>query len=185
MKNPNLVKSMFFCKTGHLTAKSDVFSFGVVLLELLTGRRSVDKIRPSREQNLVLWAKPYLKNPEKLNRIMDPSLDGQYSTLGAQKAAALAFKCLSHNQKARPLMRTVVETLEPLLDLDDIPIGPFVYTVTDNRKDDENEKEEKSAKQNVSNHDQRHKLRFPDSTIHSDASLGRRPLRHGREKGDQ
>ena len=43
---------------GHLTARSDVYSFGVVLLELLTGRRSVDKTRPSKEQSLVDWARP-------------------------------------------------------------------------------------------------------------------------------
>ncbi|KAK1653147.1 hypothetical protein QYE76_070952 [Lolium multiflorum] len=42
-----------YIMTGHLTAKSDVYSFGVVLLELLTGRRSVDKNRRGREQNLV------------------------------------------------------------------------------------------------------------------------------------
>ena len=160
---------------GHLTAKSDVYSFGVVLLELLTGRRSVDKTRPSREQNLVQWAKPFLKNSKKLNRIMDSSLDGQYSTLGAQRAAALAHRCLSGNQKARPLMRTVLETLETLLDLDDIRIGPFVYTVMADDKNDEDDAKERS---DAKHHDQRHKLRFPDSTIHCDTGLNRKALRH-------
>ncbi|MFQ6644742.1 hypothetical protein Gotur_018943, partial [Gossypium turneri] len=69
-----------YITTGHLTTMSDVFSFGVVLLELLTGRRSVDKSRPAREKNLVEWARPSLKDPYKLDAIMDPRLEGQYST---------------------------------------------------------------------------------------------------------
>ncbi|KAB2620652.1 serine/threonine-protein kinase [Pyrus ussuriensis x Pyrus communis] len=116
-----------YIMTGHLTAMSDVYSFGVVLLELLTGRRSVDKNRPQREQNLVEWARPMLNEPRKLSRIMDPRLEGQYSELGARKAAALAFQCLSHRPKQRPKISEVVKTLEPLKDFDDIPFA-FVYT---------------------------------------------------------
>ncbi|ESW26570.1 hypothetical protein PHAVU_003G130400 [Phaseolus vulgaris] len=118
-----------YIMTGHLTAMSDVYSFGVVLLEILTGRRSVDKGRPPREQNLVEWARPVLNDPRKLSRIMDPRLEGQYSEEGARKAAALAYQCLSHRPRNRPLMSTVVSVLEPLKDFDDVPIGPFVYTV--------------------------------------------------------
>uniref|UniRef100_A0A2N9IC34 non-specific serine/threonine protein kinase n=1 Tax=Fagus sylvatica TaxID=28930 RepID=A0A2N9IC34_FAGSY len=118
-----------YVMTGHLTTMSDVFSFGVVLLELITGRRSMDKNRPSREQNLVEWARPLLKDPHKLDRIMDPRLEGQYSTEGARKAALLAYQCLSQHPKSRPTMSNVVKTLQPLLDLNDIPIGPFVYIV--------------------------------------------------------
>ncbi|KAK1301441.1 putative receptor-like protein kinase [Acorus calamus] len=118
-----------YIMTGHLTARSDVYSFGVVLLEILTGRRSVDKTRPNREQNLVEWARSCLNDPRKLDRIMDPSMEGQYSAKGAQKAAAIAYQCLSHNPKSRPQMSTIVETLEPLLDLKDVPSGPFVFTV--------------------------------------------------------
>lgn len=44
-----------YALTGQLTAKSDVYSFGVVFLELITGRRVIDKSRPSEEQNLVTW----------------------------------------------------------------------------------------------------------------------------------
>ncbi|KAJ6696125.1 hypothetical protein OIU74_015094 [Salix koriyanagi] len=60
---------------------------------------------------------------------MDPRLEGQYSTEGARKAAALAYRCLSHHPKSRPTMSTVVKTLETVLSLTDIPVGPFVYIV--------------------------------------------------------
>ncbi|KAK3131875.1 hypothetical protein QOZ80_6AG0512720 [Eleusine coracana subsp. coracana] len=116
--------------TGHLTARSDVYSFGVVLLELLSGRRSVDKRRRGREQNLVDWARPYLRRADKLHRVMDPSLEHQYSARAAQKAAQVAHQCLQSVPKARPTMREVVAALEPLLAVDDdVPMGPFVFTV--------------------------------------------------------
>ncbi|RXH82066.1 hypothetical protein DVH24_036407 [Malus domestica] len=120
-----------YVMTGHLTARSDVYSFGVVLLELLTGRRSVDKTRPSKEQNLVDWARPKLNDKRKLLQIIDPRLENQYSVRAAQKACSLAYYCLSQNPKARPLMSDVVETLEPLQscnEASDSTGGPFAMT---------------------------------------------------------
>ncbi|XP_038979127.1 PTI1-like tyrosine-protein kinase 1 [Phoenix dactylifera] len=61
------------CEAGHLTARSDVYSFGVVLLELLIGRRSVDKTRPSKQQSLVDWARPKLN--DNIVEMMMPTLD--------------------------------------------------------------------------------------------------------------
>ncbi|XP_062187031.1 serine/threonine-protein kinase RIPK-like [Phragmites australis] len=122
-----------YIMTGHLTAKSDVYSFGVVLLEILTGRRSVDKTRPNRQQNLVEYARPCLKDPLRLAPIMDPALEGQYSARAAQKAALVAYQCLSGSPKNRPDMSAVVEALEPLLGFtDDVPVaavGPVVLFV--------------------------------------------------------
>uniref|UniRef100_A0A453KCR7 Protein kinase domain-containing protein n=1 Tax=Aegilops tauschii subsp. strangulata TaxID=200361 RepID=A0A453KCR7_AEGTS len=103
-----------YVMTGHLTARSDVYSFGVVLLELLTGRKSIDKSRASREHSLVDWVRPKLSDKRRLHQIIDPKLEGQYSVRAAHKACSLAYYCLSQNPKARPLMSDVVETLEPL-----------------------------------------------------------------------
>ncbi|KAF8398597.1 hypothetical protein HHK36_017528 [Tetracentron sinense] len=102
-----------FAGPGHLTPKSDVYSFGVVLLELLTGRKSLDKSRPAREQNLADWALPLLSDKKKLLNIVDPRL-GEYPVKGVHKAAMLAYHCLNRNPKARPLMRDIVDSLEPL-----------------------------------------------------------------------
>lgn len=107
---------------GHLTSKSDVYSFGVVLLEILTGRRSMDKKRPSGEQNLVAWARPYLADKRKLYQLVDPRLELNYSLKGVQKVSQLAYNCLSKDSKSRPTMDEVVKVLTPLQDLNDLAI---------------------------------------------------------------
>ncbi|MCD7449892.1 serine threonine-protein kinase [Datura stramonium] len=98
----------------HLTTMSDVYSFGVVLLELLTGKRSLDKSRGEGEQNLVEWLRPSLRDPKRVARLMDPRLEDQYPIKGAQTAALVAYKCLSHYPKPRPTMDDVVKILETL-----------------------------------------------------------------------
>ncbi|KAG4194928.1 hypothetical protein ERO13_A06G080300v2 [Gossypium hirsutum] len=118
-----------YIMTGHLTTMSDVYSFGVVLLELLTGKRSVDNSRPGREQSLVEWARPLLRDPKKLDKLIDARLERQFSNKGAQKVAALAYKCLSHQPKPRPSMGDVVKILDSVQGFEDEFVGPFVYVV--------------------------------------------------------
>ncbi|EOY32238.1 Kinase superfamily protein [Theobroma cacao] len=118
-----------YIMTGHLTPRSDVYSFGVVLLELLTGKKSLDKSRPAREQNLTDWALPLLKEKKKLLNIIDPRLQGDYPIRGVHKAAMLAYHCLNRNPKARPLMRDIVDSLEPLQGSDEDPTDKTVITV--------------------------------------------------------
>lgn len=102
-----------YVATGHLYVKSDVYGFGVVLLEMLSGQRALDPLRPSGQHNLIDWAKPYLADRKRLSRLMDPRLP-QYPPKGAFQAAQLTLSCLAGEPKNRPSMKEVVEILEAI-----------------------------------------------------------------------
>ncbi|KAM7270644.1 hypothetical protein ACFE04_029858 [Oxalis oulophora] len=103
-----------YMATGHLTAKSDVYSFGVVLLEIISGRRALDKNKPSKEQNLVEWAKPCLSSKRRILQVMDARIESQYTLKEALKAANISLHCLSQEPKSRPHMDEIVKALENL-----------------------------------------------------------------------
>ena len=88
----------------------------MVLLELLTGRRALDKSKPGFEQNLVDWARPHLGDKRRLYRIMDTKLGGQYPKKGANAIASIALQCICGDAKLRPPMSQVLEELEQLQD---------------------------------------------------------------------
>jgi len=106
-----------YIQTGHLTFKSDVFSFGVVLLEILTGRRAMDRNRPRLEQRLLEWVKPYINDSSKFHLAVDPSLETHYPTKAAMKFATIAIQCLVKQPKARPKMNAIVEGLNKVQEM--------------------------------------------------------------------
>ncbi|KAK1265346.1 hypothetical protein QJS04_geneDACA011282 [Acorus gramineus] len=101
--------------TGRVTSMYDVYRFGVVLLEMLCGRLVVDENRPSEEGYLVSWAKPFLRNKDKIFRVLDPRLEwGKSSLIEAYKIGSLALRCTSVKVENRPSMAEVVEALKAL-----------------------------------------------------------------------
>ncbi|XP_020234637.1 probable serine/threonine-protein kinase PIX13 isoform X2 [Cajanus cajan] len=101
-----------YMATGHLYVKSDVYGFGVVLLEMLTGSAALDTNRPTGMHNLVEYAMPSLYDKKKLKQIMDPKMDQQYELRAAFHVAQLILKCLESDPKKRPSMEEVLGTLE-------------------------------------------------------------------------
>ncbi|EPS58016.1 hypothetical protein M569_16801, partial [Genlisea aurea] len=96
-----------YAMTGHLLVKSDVYSYGVVLLELLSGRKPVDMSQPQGQENLVTWARPLLTNREGLEQLVDPSLAGTYGFDDMAKVAAIASMCVHPEVTHRPFMGEV------------------------------------------------------------------------------
>lgn len=104
-----------YASSGKLTEKSDVFSFGVVLLELVTGRKPVDPMQPIGEESLVEWARPMLvqiNSEEDLDLFVDPSLNGAYDKKEMVRMIEAAAACIRHSVNKRPRMGQVVRALE-------------------------------------------------------------------------
>ncbi|PKI44823.1 probable serine/threonine-protein kinase PIX13 isoform X1 [Punica granatum] len=103
-----------YVATGHLYIESDVYSYGVVLLELLTGLKAVDRDRPKDKHKLVEWAKPRLQHERKVVSMMDPKLGGKYPPGAALEIGKLALRCLKNGPKLRPSMAEVVKSMEEI-----------------------------------------------------------------------
>lgn len=104
--------SLFSSSPGHLYVKSDVYAFGVVLLEVMTGKKAHDPRRPNGQENLVDWLRSELSSKHKVKRIMDQGIKGQYTTKVATEMARIALSCIEPDPKNRPPMKEVLDVLE-------------------------------------------------------------------------
>ncbi|KAL5761523.1 hypothetical protein ACOSP7_017787 [Xanthoceras sorbifolium] len=106
-----------YASSGKLTEKSDVFSFGVVLLELITGRKPVDESQPVGDESLVEWARPLLSHAlenEEFESLVDPRLGKNYVDGEMFRMIEAAAACVRHSAAKRPRMGQVVRAFEHL-----------------------------------------------------------------------
>lgn len=100
-----------YYSTQHLSAKSDVFSFGVVLLEIISGREPLNIRRPRNEWSLVEWAKPFIRE-SRIDEIVDPSIKGGYHAEAMWRMVEVALACIEPFSAYRPSMVDIVRELE-------------------------------------------------------------------------
>ncbi|KAL1551207.1 Proline-rich receptor-like protein kinase perk9 [Salvia divinorum] len=106
-----------YASSGKLSEKSDVFSFGVVLLELITGRKPVDTSQPLGEESLVEWARPLLSQAIETNEyagLADPRLAENFVTGEMSQLIQAAAACVRHSSTMRPSMGQVVRAFDNL-----------------------------------------------------------------------
>ena len=115
-----------YASSGKLTDRSDVFSFGVVLLELVTGRKPVDQNQPLGEESLVEWARPLLLRAIETgdySELIDRRLEKNYVEHEVVRMIETAAACVRHSGPKRPRMAQVVRALDCDEDSGDISNG--------------------------------------------------------------
>ncbi|XVF34839.1 hypothetical protein REPUB_Repub18cG0092900 [Reevesia pubescens] len=113
-----------YASSGKLTDKSDVFSFGVMLLELITGHRPVGS--SYMEDSLVDWARPLLTralDDGNFDSLVDPKLQKEYNHNEMARMVACAAACVRHSARRRPRMSQIVRALEGDESLSDLNEG--------------------------------------------------------------
>ncbi|KAJ8769945.1 hypothetical protein K2173_009027 [Erythroxylum novogranatense] len=101
-----------------ITEKNDVFSFGVVLLELITGKRPVEE-EYGEGKDIVYWASVHLTDRENVTKLLDKEIVSEHVQDGMIKVLKIAILCTTKLPNLRPSMREVVKML---VDADPCPI---------------------------------------------------------------
>ncbi|CAN1296065.1 Receptor-like kinase TMK3 [Linum perenne] len=107
-----------YAVTGRVTIKVDVFSFGVILMELITGRRALDETEPEDRLHLVPWFRRSLLDKKAFSAVIDSFIEQNEDTLASITTVAdLAGHCTAREPNQRPEMSHVVNTLSSLAEL--------------------------------------------------------------------
>jgi len=119
LNNANYNSTSTFAATGRVTTKVDVFAFGVVLMELVTGRKALDESRPEEEAQLVTWFRRVLIAKDDLRTAIDPKLETRDEEIynSICKVAELSGYCTAREPQQRPDMSHAVNILSPLVEL--------------------------------------------------------------------
>ncbi|KAK6922944.1 Leucine rich repeat 4 [Dillenia turbinata] len=102
-----------YLSTGKSSEKTDVFGYGIMLLELITGQRAFDLARLANDDDVMLldWVKGLLKE-KKLDMLVDPDLQNNYVEAEVEQLIQVALLCTQGSPMERPKMSEVVRMLE-------------------------------------------------------------------------
>jgi serine/threonine protein kinase len=98
-----------YAMLGKASESCDVFSFGIMLLELASGKKPVEKVNPTTKRTITEWALPLAK---KFKEIADPKLNGNFVEDELKRVVLVGLACSQNKPEQRPIMSEVVELLK-------------------------------------------------------------------------
>ncbi|XP_048434418.1 G-type lectin S-receptor-like serine/threonine-protein kinase At2g19130 [Pyrus x bretschneideri] len=109
-----------------ITPKADVFSYGMLLIEVITGRRNREGLDEGLENYRPLMVANVVNKGEDVGTLLDYRLEGRADKDELAQACKVACWCIQEDEKDRPTMRQVVQILEGVSDVNIPPIPQFL-----------------------------------------------------------
>ncbi|XP_068649180.1 PTI1-like tyrosine-protein kinase At3g15890 [Aristolochia californica] len=133
---------------GKVSESCDVYSFGILLLELVTGRKPIEKLPGGIKRTITEWAEPYILN-ERFKKLVDPRLRGNFDETQLREVINVAALCVQSEAEKRPTMKEVANLLKEYetggkmkqMRIQSIKYGEDLLAI-DQGSDDENRAEE-------------------------------------------
>ncbi|KAJ8628393.1 hypothetical protein MRB53_021700 [Persea americana] len=114
-----------------ITSKVDVYSFGMMLFEIISGKRNSEKLGDGESAFFPCWAVGKIAKGEVL-ALLDYRLDGNANMEELMRASRVAYWCIQDDENDRPAMGNVVQILEGLIDVNMPPIPRSIRILIDN-----------------------------------------------------
>jgi len=96
---------------GKVSESCDVYSFGILLLELISGRKPIEKLPGGLKRTITEWAEPLISRG-KFRELVDPKLRGNFDEKQLKQAINVAALCVQSEPEKRPNMKQVVNLLK-------------------------------------------------------------------------
>ncbi|KAF3440132.1 hypothetical protein FNV43_RR18410 [Rhamnella rubrinervis] len=100
-----------YAENGIISVRTDVYAFGIVLLQLISGRKVIDDKKEEQQQSIRQWAEPIIRRLA-LHELIDPRIGESYDTYELYIMAKAAYSCMQRSPEMRPSIGEIVRLLE-------------------------------------------------------------------------
>lgn len=97
-----------YARNGNISLTFNVYGSGIVLLELITGRRAIDTTKPTNDQNLVTWVQLMFKYQKRDRQLEAPVLENNFPLKALNQAVAIVVMCVQEKQSMLQFMSNIV-----------------------------------------------------------------------------
>ncbi|CAN1842572.1 PTI1-like tyrosine-protein kinase At3g15890 [Linum perenne] len=149
---------------GKVSDSCDVYSFGILLLELISAKRPLEKLPGGVKRDIIQWVTPYIQKGA-IDHIADPRLKGKFDRSQLKLAVMVAIRCTDSNPENRPVMSEVVEWLKGNLP----GRRPPSKKVEDEMDEEDDEEEEEEETDDTNENVEFQKLRVERSFVRRNA----------------